>query len=120
MPRGSGPRAEGCGRLRLPAVPGAGGDQRRAALIAVNLRRGFLRLAIGVAVLWLVFWTFAYVLKPRVSENAPPLPALSLTTEIAVAFTAVLGLPWVVAGFRQDQRRPTGQTRGRNQGRWRS
>jgi hypothetical protein len=70
----------------------------------VNLRRGFLRLGIGVTALWFVFWTFAYVLKPRVSENAPPLPALSLTTDIAVAAAAFLGLPWVISGFRPRRR----------------
>jgi hypothetical protein len=66
----------------------------------LNLRRGFLRLGIGLTVLWLVFWTAAYVLKPVASENAPPLPAFMATTDIAVLAAAVLGLPWVIAGFR--------------------
>jgi hypothetical protein len=70
----------------------------------VNLGRGFLRLGIGLTVLWLVFWTFAYVLRPLASEDAPPLPALSFSTAISVIAVAVLVLPWVVAGFRPDQR----------------
>jgi hypothetical protein len=69
----------------------------------LNLRRGFLRLGIGLTVLWLVFWTAAYVLKPRVSENAPPLPAFSATTDVAVLAAALLGLPWVIAGFRANE-----------------
>jgi hypothetical protein len=69
----------------------------------VNLRRGLLRLAVGLTVLWLVFWTFAYVLKPVASEDAPPLPAFSPRTDIAVATVGLLGLPWLVAGFRQDK-----------------
>jgi hypothetical protein len=58
------------------------------------------RLAIGLTVLWLVFWTFAYVLRPVVSEDAPRLPAFSPRTDIALGAAAVFVLPWVVAGFR--------------------
>jgi hypothetical protein len=76
----------------------------RPALADVNLRRGLLRLAVGLTVLWLVFWTFAYVLRPVASEDAPPLPAFSARTDIAVAIVGVLGLPWVVAGFRPDRK----------------
>jgi hypothetical protein len=71
----------------------------------VNLRRGLLRLAVGLTGLWLVFWTFAYVMRPVVSENAPPLPAFSAKTDIAVGAAGFLGLPWVVAGFRPDKNR---------------
>jgi hypothetical protein len=70
----------------------------------VNLRCGLPRLAIWLTVLWLVFWTFAYVLRPVASEDAPPLPAFSASTAIAVGAASVLGLPWVIAGFRPDKK----------------
>ncbi len=67
----------------------------------VNFRRGVRRVGIGLVVLWLVFWTCAYIIKPPVSENAQSLPpALSLTTDVALGATALLGIPWVVSGFR--------------------
>jgi hypothetical protein len=82
------------------AVVQAGGN--RSARIEVNLRRGFVRLGIGLAVLWFVFWTFAYVMRPLASENAQPLPALSPTTDIALIAVAIAGLPWIVSGFRSN------------------
>jgi hypothetical protein len=68
----------------------------RPACIEVNLRRGFVRLGIGLAVLWFVFWTCAYVMRPLASENAQPLPALSPTTDIALIAVVIVGLPWIV------------------------
>jgi hypothetical protein len=68
----------------------------------VDLRRGVLRLGIGLAVLWIVFWTFAYVMRPLSSENGPPLPALAPTTDISLILVVVLGLPWVLRGFRTN------------------
>jgi hypothetical protein len=69
----------------------------------VNLRRGFLRLGIGLAVLWFVFWTFAYVLRPHSSESEPLSgPAFSLTMDIALMTAAILGVPWIVLGFRSN------------------
>jgi hypothetical protein len=69
----------------------------------VDLRRGFRRLGIGLAVLWFVFWTCAYIIRPSASENAPSLPsALSLTTDIALMVAALLGMPWIVSGFRPN------------------
>ncbi len=90
------------GLFRPTLEAGADSDRSRAARREVNLRRGFLRLGAGATALWFVFWTFAYVLKPRVSENAPSLPALSLTTDIALIVAGVLVLPWVVSGFRPN------------------
>jgi|GEM_PF-1464499 hypothetical protein len=69
----------------------------------MNLRRGWSRLGISLTVLWLVFWTFAYVLRPRASENGPPLPAFSTGTEIAVVIAGLVAVPWVIAGFRPRQ-----------------
>jgi hypothetical protein len=69
----------------------------------VNLRRGILRLATGVVVLWLVFWTCAYVIRSRSSENGPPpAPPFSLTTDLALIAVAIIGVPWVVSGFRSN------------------
>jgi hypothetical protein len=74
-------------------VPSGG---NRPACIEVNLRRGFVRLGIGLAVLWFVFWTCAYVMRPLASEDAQPLPALSPTTDIALIAVVIVGLPWIV------------------------
>lgn len=66
-------------------------------------RRGLARLAVGLTALWLVFWTCAYVIGAPVSENMPSQsPALTLTTGIILVAVAVLGLPWIISGFRQN------------------
>ena len=58
----------------------------------MNLRRGILRLATCVVVLWLVFWTCAYVIRSRSSENGPPpAPPFSLTTDLALIAVAIMG-----------------------------
>ena len=74
----------------------------RSACTEVNLRRGFVRLGIGLTLLWFVFWTCAYVMRPQASENAPRLPALSPTTDIALIAVVIVGLPWIVSGFRSN------------------
>ena len=74
----------------------------RSPFIEVNLCRGFVRLGIGLAVLWFVFWTCAYVMRPLASENVQPLPALSPTTDIALIAVVLVGLPWIVSGFRSN------------------
>jgi hypothetical protein len=69
----------------------------------VELRRGFIRLGIGLTALWLVFWTCAYVINPPLSENMPSQPpALTLTTGIILLAVAILGMPWIVSGFRPN------------------
>ena len=40
----------------------------------MNLRRGFLRLGIGLVLLWLVFWNCAYVISPY-NTSLKPEPA---------------------------------------------
>jgi hypothetical protein len=53
--------------------------------------------------LWLVFWTCAYIFHPQASENVPaPPPALTVPTAVAVIATTILGLPWIVSGFRSS------------------
>jgi hypothetical protein len=61
-----------------------------------------MRLGMSLTVSWLVFWTCTYVIAPPVSENAPPSPALSLWTAVVVIAVAILGMPWVVSGFRSS------------------
>ena len=68
----------------------------------MNLHRGFLRLGIGLAVLWFVFWSFAYVLIPQHWESAPLPPAFSVRTDIAVLVVGILSVPWIVLGFRPN------------------
>ena len=81
----------------------------RAARKEVNFHRGVRRLGIGLVLLWLVFWTSAYIIKPPVSEKSTSVPpAFSLMTDIAVIAAAALGTPWIVSGFRPH----SGTTRG--------
>ena len=65
-------------------------------------RRGLARLALSLMLLWFVFWTFAYVIVSRRSENAPLEPAWSPTTKIALIAAAALAAPWIAAGFRAN------------------
>jgi hypothetical protein len=69
----------------------------------MNFRRGLLRLAMILMMLWLVFWTIAYVIRSPVSENTSPptLPVFSLT--VTLVALAILAAPWVASGFRQDR-----------------
>ena len=91
-------RQPGPGNREAHALTAAG-----AAGIKANLRRGFLRFGIGLALLWFVFWTCAYILRPQASENAPSLPpALSLTTVIALIVASILCAPWILSGFRSN------------------
>ncbi len=71
---------------------------------AVNLRRGCLRLGMVFAMLWLLYWSFAYIFKPQPSENlsSPPGPELSATAIIVLTGAAILGLWWIVSGVRSN------------------
>jgi hypothetical protein len=56
-----------------------------------------------LVLLWLAFWTCAYVIKPQTSENAPSLPpALTLTTESVLITGTILAAPWIVKGFQSN------------------
>jgi hypothetical protein len=70
---------------------------------AVNLRQGLLRLALGAAAMWFVFWTCAYVLGPQTSEmfETPP-PAFTAPTVIVLIVVALFLLPWIAFAFRSD------------------
>jgi hypothetical protein len=70
----------------------------------MSLRRGFLRLGISLVVLWLVFWTFAYVLNP--SSSIKPGPATFAIRVMAwsvsgpcLIVAVILGV-WTAVGFR--------------------
>ena len=94
---GSGPRLRHLASHNLPIREAV---ERRGDM---TFRRGFMRLGLGLGVLWLVFWTCAYVISPPSSENAQKLPPpLSRTTDIVLLAVAILGMPWVVSGFRPN------------------
>jgi len=57
----------------------------------------------GVTVLWFVFWTCAYIIRSPSSENVTSLPPVfSLNTDIVLIAVAILGMRWVVSGFRRN------------------
>jgi hypothetical protein len=98
------------GGFWLPFLGGAIGIGRRGPWIKfsgarflrqrrLSLRRGFTRLGMSLVGLWLVFWTFAYVLKPVASENAPPLPTLTLSANLVLIAVAILFLRWIISRF---------------------
>lgn len=69
----------------------------------MNLRRGVVRLGLGLVWVWFVFWTFAYVISSMRSENqGPPPSSFSSRNEIAALVAAILIAPWIVTGFRPD------------------
>lgn len=79
----------------------------REAIDAMNLRRGLVRLGIGVAVLWFVFWTFAYVLHPPSTLNPDPGFTTRVTAPgvVVPCLLAILVLgAWVWIGFRSGER----------------
>jgi hypothetical protein len=91
---------------QLAARSGASGDRGRAAHNEVNLRRGFLRLGIGLVLLWLVFWNCAYVISPYNTSLKPEPAFVILVTEWRVLapclVAAVLLGGWIAVGFRSN------------------
>jgi hypothetical protein len=71
----------------------------------MNLRRGFLRLGIGSATVWIVFWTCAYEISPYTSHNPEPASlAISITAWSVLApclIAAVVLGGWAAAGSGQ-------------------
>lgn len=63
--------------------------------------RGLLRLALALVLLWMVYWTVAYVIHSQSSENGAFPPAFTQFTLIVIGVAAVLLAPWVVLGFRR-------------------
>ena len=82
------------------------GDHGQTACSKMNLRRGFLRLAISSALLWLVFWTSAYILTPYSSMRPEPasfwirVTATGVLVPCLVA-AVILGC-WIAAGLRSS------------------
>jgi hypothetical protein len=84
----------------------ASGNRSGASHNKVNLRRGFLRLGIGLVLLWLVFWNGAYVISPYNTSLKSEPAFVILVTEWRVlapclVASIVLGA-WIAAGFRSD------------------
>ena len=84
----------------------ASGNRGGASRNKVNLRRGFLRLGIGLVLLWLVFWNCAYVISPYNTSLKPEPAFVILVTEWRVlapclVASVVLGA-WIAAGFRSN------------------
>src|ERR1700730_10532659 len=84
----------------------ASGNRGRASHNKVNLRRGFLRLGIGLVLLWLVFWNCAYVISPYNTSLKPEPAFVILVTEwrvLAPCLVAAVVLGgWIAAGFRSN------------------
>jgi len=54
-------------------------------------------------VLWLAFWTCAYVIGQNPSEDLPsPALALSLPTNVILAAAGIFILSWGISGFRSN------------------
>jgi hypothetical protein len=72
----------------------------------MNLRRGFLRLGIGLAMVWFVFWGCAYEITPYTSSNPEPASlAISIATWsvlVPCLIAAVVLGGWTTAGFRSN------------------
>jgi hypothetical protein len=79
---------------------------RARTVSAMNLRRGFLRLGIGSATVWIVFWTCAYEIVPYTSHNPEPASlAISITAWsvlVPCLIAAVVLGGWAAAGFRPN------------------
>jgi hypothetical protein len=74
----------------------------------MSVRRGFLRLAISLAALWLVFWNFAYVMGRHSSLSPEPatfvLRISAWNVVVPCLVTTLLLGTWVAFGFRPDAR----------------
>jgi len=72
----------------------------------LSLRRGSVRLGIGMTVLWFVFWSCAYVIHPYTSLVPEPasfaLLVMACGILVPCAMTALALACWITAGFRSD------------------
>lgn len=121
------PHGAAYGADQFAARGGAGDERSRAAGDEVrNLRRGFLRLGIGLAALWFVFWTCAYVINPYTSLKPEPAFAIRVTAWSVLApclLASVVFGGWIAAGSGQNMtlpkigaRAPTWPISNRNHG----
>jgi hypothetical protein len=88
-----------------PTPPAAIVTTRRIMGDKITLRRGFLRLAISLVVLWMVFWTVTYVLHPFSTLRVEPASFEIRVTAWAVmgpclVAALILGI-WTATGFRR-------------------
>jgi hypothetical protein len=71
----------------------------------MNLYRGGVRLSIGLAVVWFVFWTFAYVIHPYSSLRVEPSFAIRVTAWSVVVpclISIIVFAVWTVVGLRRN------------------
>jgi hypothetical protein len=84
----------------LPVAAGIFGIGR------LNLHRGYVRLAIGVTVLWFVFWSCAYVIHPYTSLTPQPasfaLLIMAWGILVPCVIAALVLAYWIAAGFRPN------------------
>lgn len=70
----------------------------------LNLHRGSVRLAIGLTVLWFVFWSCAYVVHPYTSLTPEPasfaLLIMAWGILVPCVIAALVLAYWIAAGFR--------------------
>jgi hypothetical protein len=70
----------------------------------LGLRRGYLRIGIGLTVLWFVFWSCAYVIHPYTSLVPQPATFVLLIMAwgilVPCVAAAVVLACWIAAGFR--------------------
>jgi hypothetical protein len=68
----------------------------------MTAKRVFLRLSISLAILYMVFWTFAYILYP--TEVGLSLMQLVMTEHVfwPSLITAAVFAVWVAMGFRSN------------------
>lgn len=71
----------------------------------LNLRRGYVRLGIGLTVLWFVFWSCAYVTHPYTSLVPEPASFALLIMAWGILVPCVMAVLllacWITAGFRE-------------------
>jgi len=67
----------------------------------MNLRRGGLRLLFSLAVLWLVYWSFAFVFRTPQSIALPGIAQLPPAVAVSLVGGAIFALWWTVSGFRR-------------------
>jgi hypothetical protein len=88
------------GNDRTKESRGATGTRRGSG---VNVRRGFQRLVFGLVLVWVLFWTSAYVVRsPSFESGAMPRP-FSLRTDIVLIIghsSGALDRLWLPLGLR--------------------
>ena len=72
----------------------------------LNLQRGYVRLGIGLTVLWFVFWSCAYVIRPYTRLMPEPTSFARLVMSPGIlgpcVMVALVLAYWIAAGFRPN------------------